>query len=549
VHTWDLISVSGDRNLVLTPGPPRVLGRSADCAIPLYDPSVSRDHAELAPGEEGVRVRDLGSTNGVMVNGVRVTDHMAVAGDMVTFGSVSFRLVRVAPPPPPAPTVEAVVPPAATAGGASAPVPAAEPPVRAKVALEGAGEGAAGGDRDQTRGYLMDLLRSSSADDVASKAAALLAVATELARPVSTESLFAKVVQEGFEILAADRAALLTVEGDDLELSLRARRLRSPEADASPMPRALLYDAVVEGAAILAADLGTDERFGESNSALRLAGHSALCVPLVGEGRRVLGLLYLDRSGGEGRTPFLEEDLRFMAVFAGIAGLALQNRRLLAAAQRDVAALARLRQYLSPNIDAEIAAAEQAAATKGPASPERRPVVVLTAEARQLSRLAGELPPAVFGTLLGTFCHRLSSVVFQHGGSLNSLRGGSLVAVWGAPLVAADDADRALRAAQAMASGLLEWNRGRQQAGAPSLDVAIGIEQGTAWVGSLTSGGRQEYTLAGRPLELSMRLAAAASAGEVLLGESLARLLGERPGIEPARRPELADLAAWRLVS
>jgi class 3 adenylate cyclase len=100
-----------------------------------------------------------------------------------------------------------------------------------------------------------------------------------------------------------------------------------------------------------------------------------------------------------------------------------------------------------------------------------------------------------------------------------------------------------------MASGLLEWNRGRQQAGAPSLDVAIGIEQGTAWVGSLTSGGRQEYTLAGRPLELSMRLAAAASAGEVLLGESLARLLGERPGIEPARRPELADLAAWRLVS
>jgi adenylate cyclase len=549
VSSWDLISVSGDRNLVLAPGPPRVLGRSPDCAIPLYDPSVSRDHAELSPGEEGVRVKDLGSRNGVMVNGARVTDHLAVAGDMVTFGSVSFRLVRAAPPPLSAPTVEMA--PAASAGRAAEPVPAPEPPIRAKVALESAAASAPGVDADQTRHYLLSLLRSSSADDVASKAGALLAVATELARAVCSEDFFAKVVAEGFDVLAADRAALLTVEGDDLALSLRARRLRSPDADDSPIPRALLYDAVVERVGILAADLGTDERFGASGSARRLAGHSALCMPLLGDGRRVLGLLYLDRRGGEGGTPFLEEDLRFLAAFAGIAGLALQNRRLLAAAQRDVAALARLRQYLSPNIDAEIAAAEQAAAAKGPAgSAERRPVVVLAAELRQLSRLAEELRPAEVGTLLGTFYHRLSSLAFQHGGSLNNLRGGSLVAAWGAPLVAADDdADRALRAAQAMASRLAEWNEERRRAGSPSLDFAIGLEQGTAWVGILTSGGRQEHTIAGRPLELALRLASGAAAGELLLGESLARSLGQRPGVEPVRRSELADLAAWRLVT
>ena len=50
-------------------GPVVTIGRSSECQISLDDPLVSRVHAQLTLGEEGARVRDLGSRNGVRVNG------------------------------------------------------------------------------------------------------------------------------------------------------------------------------------------------------------------------------------------------------------------------------------------------------------------------------------------------------------------------------------------------------------------------------------------------------------------------------------------------
>ncbi|GAB6902888.1 BTAD domain-containing putative transcriptional regulator [Kineosporia succinea] len=54
---------------------PLVIGRSADCGIRLdWDPLVSRRHATIARTPEGFAVNDLGSTNGVVVDGVEVHD-------------------------------------------------------------------------------------------------------------------------------------------------------------------------------------------------------------------------------------------------------------------------------------------------------------------------------------------------------------------------------------------------------------------------------------------------------------------------------------------
>lgn len=50
-------------------GPLVTLGRSSDCQITLDDPLVSRVHAQLTVTDSHVRVRDLGSRNGVRVNG------------------------------------------------------------------------------------------------------------------------------------------------------------------------------------------------------------------------------------------------------------------------------------------------------------------------------------------------------------------------------------------------------------------------------------------------------------------------------------------------
>ena len=72
-----------------------VLGRSRDCDVTLADPNVSRHHAEIRPdGRGGWVVEDLGSTNGVKVNGRRVTGATPLEpGARIALGTADVRFV------------------------------------------------------------------------------------------------------------------------------------------------------------------------------------------------------------------------------------------------------------------------------------------------------------------------------------------------------------------------------------------------------------------------------------------------------------------------
>ena len=64
------------------------LGRLPECDITLTDPSVSRRHARVAE-EGGVwRITDLGSTNGIKVNGERIATSELAHGDRIELGTV-----------------------------------------------------------------------------------------------------------------------------------------------------------------------------------------------------------------------------------------------------------------------------------------------------------------------------------------------------------------------------------------------------------------------------------------------------------------------------
>jgi hypothetical protein len=79
-----------DRRYVLE-GPTAVLGRSKECDCIFRDPNVSRRHAELRRGPTGDwQVVDLGSTNGVKVNGRHVESSRLSPGDEVTLGTTRF---------------------------------------------------------------------------------------------------------------------------------------------------------------------------------------------------------------------------------------------------------------------------------------------------------------------------------------------------------------------------------------------------------------------------------------------------------------------------
>ena len=77
--------IGGGRRTVLS-GSRVVIGRSRDCDVTLDDPNVSRRHAELRREGGGWIVADLGSTNGVKVNGRRVNDQPLSPGDEIVLG-------------------------------------------------------------------------------------------------------------------------------------------------------------------------------------------------------------------------------------------------------------------------------------------------------------------------------------------------------------------------------------------------------------------------------------------------------------------------------
>jgi hypothetical protein len=79
-----LLLSEGRRNVLS--GDRVVIGRSRECDVVLSDPNVSRRHAELRRDENGWHAVDLGSTNGVKVNGRRVDQVVLRDGDRITVG-------------------------------------------------------------------------------------------------------------------------------------------------------------------------------------------------------------------------------------------------------------------------------------------------------------------------------------------------------------------------------------------------------------------------------------------------------------------------------
>jgi hypothetical protein len=85
-----LLAVGGRRLLVPPAG--GTIGRSRDCDIVLDDVGISRRHAEIRPAADGWTIADLGSTNGVSVNGYGIggAQQQLHPGDRVELGSTEI---------------------------------------------------------------------------------------------------------------------------------------------------------------------------------------------------------------------------------------------------------------------------------------------------------------------------------------------------------------------------------------------------------------------------------------------------------------------------
>jgi len=85
----------GFRTLLLSPGS-ITIGRKQTCDLVLDDPQVSRQHARIIVGDQSAAIQDLGSGNGIKVNGREVKGlHRLAIGDRI---QIATHIIEVVAP-------------------------------------------------------------------------------------------------------------------------------------------------------------------------------------------------------------------------------------------------------------------------------------------------------------------------------------------------------------------------------------------------------------------------------------------------------------------
>jgi HD-GYP domain-containing protein (c-di-GMP phosphodiesterase class II) len=275
--------------------------------VELGDSSVSRLHAEIALCEAGWVVRDMGSTNGTLLNGARLgrSYHQLGLRDILQFGNVVL-------------IVQALV---------------GEQCVLNENRADGLQVQAT---TEQTWEEAVELL----AMDVTRRARpgeqmlSLLRAGHHFCQSASLDDLLRVSTRDAVTALNARRGAVILVDETNRKLTLRALHSTRPEQQSrQPFSLTLAQRCLQTGQSLLCADVRTDLGLHEAPSVARGEMNSVICA-LVRSPRRRLGVLHLDR--GISQPSFTPDDLRLADAIAANMSSAIESSQGLEEAQREL---------------------------------------------------------------------------------------------------------------------------------------------------------------------------------------------------------------------
>jgi adenylate cyclase len=512
---FKLINDAGGQAYELREGQTLILGRASTSDIPVFDPTISRRHAEITASATAVRVHDLASSNGTFINSAQVEEGNVNDGDIVMFGKVSFRVAFIEPAPEPRPSQ-------AVPARASSAVPRASSTILRELPVA------------KSSGPLSVLIRATSLSEVKAETAKasghdrtekrlalLLEVSKGLSRVADAEALLDRITQMVFEIMDVDRVAIELVDATG-ERVPKISRDRKGVTTGKSVPQTIARKVVGEKMAILSDNAPEDERFG-GQSIVMQSVRSAMCAPLIGTGDAVLGVLYVDNVTATQK--FGDEDLDFLIAFSNIAAVALENSRFAERIRRETIVRSNFERFFAPTLAARIAGAGEQVKLGG----DKRAVAILFSDIRGFTAISETMNPDEVATLLSEYFSVMVEIVFRHGGTLDKFIGDAVMAQWGAPIGVKDDADRAMNAAIDMIEELKILNAKWKEAGRPEMQAGIGLNYGESFAGYIGSERRLEYTVIGDAVNISSRLCARAEGGEILLTESMKIALSSPP--------------------
>jgi len=173
----------------------------------------------------------------------------------------------------------------------------------------------------------------------------------------------------------------------------------------------------------------------------------------------------------------------------------------------------------------------------------RVPVTILFSDLIGFTTLSEKADPEALVTQLNEHLSRMTSVIFNNGGTLDKFIGDAIMAVWGnvRSLGTAQDAKNAARAALAMRQELAQLNQKWRSEGRMGLGMGIGINQGEVIVGNIGSQERMDPTVIGDAVNLASRLEGLTRVygADILVGASAAELVREEVYLRSVARVQV----------
>jgi class 3 adenylate cyclase len=173
--------------------------------------------------------------------------------------------------------------------------------------------------------------------------------------------------------------------------------------------------------------------------------------------------------------------------------------RARAAAERAQANLAR---YFSPNLANHLVDHPGSIDLGG----ERRELTFLFTDLENFTPLVEGLDPTVVVSVMNAYLTEVSRIVFQHGGTIDTVVGDAVHAMFGAPLEQPDHATRAVACALKVDEFSREFSAAKRKEGVPIGRTRIGVHTGPAIVGNFGGETYFHYTAHGDAVNTASRL-------------------------------------------
>jgi class 3 adenylate cyclase/predicted ATPase len=191
------------------------------------------------------------------------------------------------------------------------------------------------------------------------------------------------------------------------------------------------------------------------------------------------------------------------------------------------------------------AAPPGAAAAGGPVA-ERRVCSVLFCDLVGFTPLSESRDPEAVRELLSRYFEVARTMIGRYGGVVEKFIGDAVMAVWGTPVAAEGDAERAVRAGLDLVAAVAGLGA---EAGVPGLAARCGVVTGEA---AVTLGAVGEGMVAGDAVNTAARVQAAADPGSVLVDGATQRLADSAIGFadagEHALKGKAEPVRLWRAV-